>query len=600
MHANLPLARKFRIIASAFLLLALHGRSADAAFTEHSNTAYEGGQPFIDARSASLADIDNDGDLDVFFHAAGSSTSAGHRLYRNNFIGSGTLSFTNITGTGNFAGVGDAWSAAWGDYDGDGYVDVFVGQTNSGSAVGDVLKNNAGSSFTNTTTTVGLTDPGFHQNVAWNDIDGDLDLDLIIAMEGPDQKHEIYLQGESGTFTPVGAAAGFQVAVGVKAYGMAIGDTDSDGDLDIYISTCWDGGTIRNNFFKNLKVETGSLSFIDLADTNNTQYFPNSYGTEFHDYDNDSDLDLFVVGADGNQSKMFRNEGNNMFTDTDTITGHAMLSETGGDFNGARSVDYDNDGDLDLYFHDRQQANGDNFARKLYRNDGNWTFTDVTAAESLHETNRTAFDSTWGDLDRDGDQDLIAPSGGTSTYERLFLNDASANGNHWLYINLVGPTENTSAIGASVYATMNNGTEELLTLRRESNTNAGTFNQSDLPVHFGLGAETVIDQLRIQWPDGTMQYLFDVPADQYLTIAYDGSIAGDLNRDGTVDASDYVWWRKGAGDLYTEADHALWLKNLGRSTPGGGGAAPEPSAGILLLALMVFWPARRGRQISQC
>ena len=122
----------------------------------------------------------------------------------------------------------------------------------------------------------------------------------------------------------------------------------------------------------------------------------------------------------------------------------------------------------------------------------------------------------------------------------MFINNASTNGNHWLYIELAGPTDNTTAIGASVYATINNGTEQKLTLRREANTNAGTFNQSDLPVHFGLGAATMIDQLRIHWPDGTMQYLFDVPVDQYLTIAYAGGLPGDFNHDEIVDSADYV------------------------------------------------------------
>jgi hypothetical protein len=572
-------------VASIWLVV---GSEAKAVFTVQSTEVF--GTAFdINSRSASLADIDNDSDLDLFFQVEGT----GHRLYRNNFAGSGTLTFTNITAnlpTGADA-ISTSWSAAWGDYDGDGFVDVFVGQSNLGPT-GDVLHNNGAGGFTNASAATGLNDPGFHQNVAWNDIDNDRDLDLIISMEGPTEKHEIYLQGPAGSFTKVGAAVGFQAPAGTRGYGMAVGDTDGDGDLDIYISTCQPGGNVRNNFYKNMLVENGTLSFVDIADSNGTQYLQNSYGTEFHDFDNDSDLDLFMAGADGNPSKLWRNDGGNMFTDVDTITGQALFSETGGDFNGSRAVDYDNDGDLDLFVHDNHATTGNNFARKLYRNDGNWTFTDVTTAEAtgpagpnrFDTTNQGAFDSTWGDLDRDGDQDLIAPTG-SGFLERVFISDASTNGNHWLYLELTGTADNTTAIGATIYATIDTSMTQPLTLRREANTNAGTFNQSDLPVHFGLGLASDIDQLRIHWPDGTVQYLFDVAVDQYLAVAYNGALPGDIDRDGAVDSADYVALRKGAHDLYTDADFQLWRRNFGRVEAGSGGSAtiPEPASITFLL-----------------
>ncbi|MCA9233694.1 MAG: ASPIC/UnbV domain-containing protein, partial [Planctomycetales bacterium] len=167
----------------------------------------------------------------------------------------------------------------------------------------------------------------------------------------------------------------------------------------------------------------------------------------------------------------------------------------------------------------------------------NWQFTDVTAAEGLSENNRGSYDSAWGDIDLDGDQDLIATT--ASGYnERIYISDASGNGNHWLYVELTGPSDNTTGLGAAVYATINEGTPQERTLRREANTNAGTFNQSDLPVHFGLGGATLIDVLRIVWPNGRVQQLFDVSIDQYLNVDFGDLIDGDIDGDGFVGIND--------------------------------------------------------------
>jgi hypothetical protein len=566
-----------------------------ATFSEQGATLLGGAN--YTARSVSLADIDNDGDLDMFFQG---SASSARQIWRNNVRGTGTFNFTNVTSTMLPSGVGDSWSSAWADYNGDGRVDVFVGQTNSGSNIGDVLRNNGGN-FSNETNSTGLDDPGFHQNVGWADMNNDGRLDLIIGQEGP-EKHEIYLQGAGNQFTPVGAEVGIQVAYGTKGYGLAIGDSDGDGDLDMYISTCRSGGDIRNNFFKNMLVETGSLAFVDIADTNGTQNFNNTYGSEFLDLDDDGDLDLYVTGADGQDTKIFRNDGNNMFTDVHTILGHKLLSTNGTDLNGSKAVDYDNDGDLDLYFHDNLASTGN---QKFFRNDGNWQFTDVTAATGLDVAAGGApvgaggYDSAWGDLDRDGDQDLVTPNNstfnGTATPERVYINDASTNGNHWLYVELAGPSYNTTGLGASLFATVNEGTPEEVTRRREANTNIGTFNQSDLPVHFGLGAATLIDELLIQWPDGTKQSLYDVAVDQYLTVEY---LPGDYSGNGIVDAADYAIWRDGLGTTYKQSDYDVWKANFGNSLAGSGGGAvsvvPEPtSVGLLLIGLAAFANRRR-------
>ena len=200
--------RSFIAVALAIcLFIFANDLSAAPTFTEHGATILASAD--YDARSASLADIDGDGDLDLFFQGG----TGARQLFRNNLIGGGTLTYTNISSMLP-SGLGPSWSAAWGDYNGDGRVDVFVGQSNTSTgATGDVLRNNGPAGFSNESVATGLNDPGFHQNVAWADIDNDHDLDLLIGMEGP-EKHEIYLQGPAGHFTPVGAAVGFQQPVG--------------------------------------------------------------------------------------------------------------------------------------------------------------------------------------------------------------------------------------------------------------------------------------------------------------------------------------------------------------------------------------------------
>jgi hypothetical protein len=223
--------------------------------------------------------------------------------------------------------------------------------------------------------------------------------------------------------------------------------------------------------------------------------------------------------------------------------------------------------------------------------------------------NEGAYDSAWADVDRDGDQDLIAPTDSRFA-ERVFVSNATNNGNHWLYINLAGPSDNTTGIGASLYATLDEGTPQERTLRREANTNAGTFNQSDLPVHFGLGASTEIDTLRIEWPDGTVQHLYDVAVDQYLTIR---ALPGDYNGNGVVDAADYTVWRDNlgaaAGTLPNDTDSGMiglaqydsWKENFGAAAWVGGSRwassvpVPEPESWLLFLGLAaVGLLARRG------
>ncbi len=465
------------------------------------------------ARSGSFADYDNDGDPDLFIQG---SVQA-QRLLRNNTIGSGSATFTDVTvevGLDNLDQQG--WSSAWADYDADGDVDLFLGQEHSGNGDtrGDLFRNmlmEGGTGFTNFSAPTGLDDPDWHDNLAWVDIDQDGDLDLLVLMElAP---HELYEQFAPGQFRSIGEQTGFSDPTS-HGYGLAIGDYDGDRDLDIYISTCLIGNRIPNTFFENQLSDTGVLQFLDVTDRTGTQFLPNSYGSQFADFDDDGDLDLYLIGAQGNPNQLFRNEGDGTFAEVNDIVRDVVLYQPSTTSSiGGQAADYDNDGDLDLLFQDQEGPIG----RMLYRNDGNWRFTHAATPEGLRTGDDGGYDSAFVDYDLDGDLDLFA-STDAGLPQRFFVSNASTNGNGWLYLRLKGTEKNPSGIGAQVYATIQQGTPQERTLRRDTFLMVGTFHQDDLPVHIGLGAAQVVDKLRIVWPNGVTQVLTNVSAGQYLEV----------------------------------------------------------------------------------
>ena len=495
------------------------------------------------ARSGSFADYDNDGDPDLFING----TVEAQRLLRNNTIGSGSATFTDVTVEIGLADQLDQYgrSSAWADYDGDGDVDLFVGRENADrqgnlhGTRGDLFRNmlmEGGTGFVNFGPQTGLDDPYNQENIAWVDIDQDGDLDLLMLMFS--EPHQLYEQFAPGQFRPIGGETGFADPTS-HAYGMAIGDYDGDGDVDIYISTCLIGNRIPNTFFENQLSDTGVLRFIDVVDRADTQFFPSSFGTQFADFDDDGDLDLYVIGAQGNPNAIWRNEGDLTFKELHfdelvnevDIEEGAPVEDAGQDSApviyqsaetlsaGSQAVDYDNDGDLDLFVHNQTGPIG----RTLFRYDGDFQFTHISTQEGLRTGPDEGYDSAFADYDLDGDLDLFAATG-TDLPQRFFVSNASANGNGWLFVRLKGTKYNRSGVGAQLYATIQQGTPEARTLRRDTFlAMVGTFHQDDLPVHFGLGAAQVVDELRIVWPNGVTQVLTNVSAGQYLEVEIPGS-----------------------------------------------------------------------------
>ena len=206
--------------------------------------------------------------------------------------------------------------------------------------------------------------------------------------------------------------------------GVAWGDYDNDGDLDLYVANYNEANVLyRNN---------GDGTFTDVTSEAGVGCISHSYGVAWGDYDNDGDLDLYVANYGANV--LYRNNGDGTFTD---VTSEAGVSCTGSSL-GVAWGDYDNDGDLDLYVANHYEAN------VLYKNNGDGTFTDVTGAAGVGCTG-SSYGVAWGDYDNDGHLDLYVANNGANV---LYRNNGNLN--HWLQIRLHGTISNRSAIGTKV------------------------------------------------------------------------------------------------------------------------------------------------------
>ncbi|MBL7066980.1 MAG: VCBS repeat-containing protein [Candidatus Marinimicrobia bacterium] len=342
-------------------------------FTEQTGISLTG----VYNSSVAWGDYDNDGDLDILLTGITGSSAYVSKIYRNN----GDNSFTEQTGI-SLTGVGYC-SVAWGDYDNDGDLDILLtGYTGSYNYVSKIYRNDGSNSFTEQTV---ISLPGVEGSVAWGDYDNDGDLDILLTGRTTDGSpvSKIYRNNGNNSFTE---QTGINLT-GVTWSSVAWGDYDNDGDLDILLTGDTGSGSIskiyRNNGNNSFTEQTGiSLKGVYLS------------SVAWGDYDNDGDLDILLTGY-GLVSKIYRNNGNNSFTEQ---TG---ISLTGVDHSSVAWGDYDNDGDLDILL--TGDSGSSIYISKIYRNNGNNSFTEQTEI-SLTGVGRS---SVWGDYDNDGDLDIL-------------------------------------------------------------------------------------------------------------------------------------------------------------------------------------------------
>ena len=424
-------------------------------------------------------DFDNDGDLDLLVSNEGQLL----RLFRNNDDGTFTLATpASMSAPGNWTGI------AWGDYDNDGDIDVFAAQAETPK---HLFRNEGGGVFTDVMPAAIANDSSHVHGVSWVDYDQDGDLDLFFACapsvfrpNAPAGEHLLRNDGGS-VFINVTPAALDDPQYG---RGCSWADFDNDGDPDLCVANFGTTRLYRND---------GGGVFVDVAAGAMLAY-GHGGGVTWGDYDNDGDMDLYIAKAFSAVGRLYRNEGNGSFSEvTPPILQQYCI--------GAQWGDYDNDGDLDLYLGNATAGQ----PNVLARNDGGGAFSNVTNP-ALADTDAT-LGFGWGDYDGDGDLDLyLANSQGRP--DRLLRNDTQ-NGNHWLQLDLIGAQSNRSAIGARIEAWA--GGQRRI---REVDGGSGYNSQNTLRVHFGLGAATGVDSIRIRWPSGIVQDTVQVGVDRLVRI----------------------------------------------------------------------------------
>jgi hypothetical protein len=471
----------------------------------------------MDIAGGTIADdFDGDGLPDVVFSSV--DRCAPLRLYRNR--GNGTFEDRS-----DRAGIGaqlGGINLVQTDFDNDGRLDVYV--MRGGWEVpmrNSLLRNNGDGTFTDVTQKAGLLSGGHAtHSAAWADFDNDGLVDLYVGHEfSPSQ---LFRNRGDGTFEDVTARAG----VGKTAFtkGVTWGDYDNDGWRDLYVSNMFGENFLYHN--------NGDGTFTDVAAKLGVEKPLTSFTTWFFDYDNDGWLDLFVVSFPPSVAEfvkhylkippiaetlmLYHNNGDGTFTDVTARVGLDRVVPA----MGANFGDLDNDGYLDMYLGTGTPSLAALMPNIMLKNDLGRRFLDVTEATGtghLQKGHGVAFT----DLDDDGNEEVILNVGGAVPGDRydeaVFLNPGGY-GNNWVSLRLVGVKTNRAAIGARIRLTLS-GVGEGSALRYREVTSGGSFGASSLAQHIGLGKATRIATCEVYWPASrTTQTFHDLPMNRFLEI----------------------------------------------------------------------------------
>jgi M6 family metalloprotease-like protein len=446
--------------------------------------------------------------------------------------------FTNVTTTAGVSDSSESFGVSAVDYDNDGWTDIYVTNKTSNR----LYKNNGDDTFTNTAVAAGVADTDINRSGIWGDYDNDGFNDLYVTTYNTvilTKKNKLYKNNGDGTFTNQTTS---DLSYADKSMGAAFADYNNDGYIDVFItvdiyksrlyknngdgsftldtlsginykargnSATW--GDYNNDGFPDLYIVTreetkpstlwknnGDGTFTDVTSIAGVGNFSIGSGAAWGDFDNDGYFDLAVCN-EGGENRLYKNNGNSTFTD---VASSVSVSDGGINYSPVW-VDYDLDGYLDLYI----ARSGPN---RLFKNLGNGTFTEIAGRMGI-STSAATLGASVLDFNNDGFPDIYLGSSSATISNVLYCHAGS--GNRWLKISVTGTVSNRNAVGTKI-TVVSGGLRQI----REINAGTGYMSQNSYTQFFGFGTVATVDSLIIRFPSGRIYKMANVATNQHLII----------------------------------------------------------------------------------